>query len=446
MVARFGWATTAHGTTQAIRLAVNLVLTRLLAPEVFGIMLIVNTLRTGAELLSDIGVGQNVIASPNGEKRDFLDTAWTLQLLRGSLLGIIIAFCALPVAKLYHNDLLTQILPLTGALVFILGAESIQRFIAVRRQELAKFTKFEIAITVAGGIIQIALAWIFPNVWGLIYANIAGAAATVALSFLFFPDRALRFRIDRTHAREILTFGKWIFLSSVVYFVSTNFDRLYLGTAIPLALLGVFGVARSLAEVVSGLVIRIGNSIIFPAVASSSGDRAELRTKLAHSRLPLILLAATGLSVFIALSDVVIALLYDKRYHEAAYMLPILAAGVWFTILATIGESVMLGIGRPVYGAAGNLAKLIWLIIALPLAVTTHGILGGVLVIALADGVRYLPIWWAQKRSHLSFARQDLGVTLLMFAMIGLWREIFGLVGLTSGWSGWWAMARGLMS
>ncbi len=445
MIARLGWATTAHGATQAIRLAVNLVLTRLLAPEVFGIMLIVNTLRTGAELLSDIGVGQNVIASPNGEKREFLDTAWTLQLVRGAILGLVIAICAFPVSTIYKNAVFAQVLPLTGILVLIFGAESIKRFIAIRRQELAHFTKFEIAIATAGGIIQLAFAWMFRDVWGLIYANIAGAMATVAISFLFFPDR-IKLRIDRGHAREILTFGKWIFLSSVVYFISTNFDRLYLGAAIPLALLGVFGVARSLAEVIATLVTRVGNSIIFPAVATSEGNRSELRAKLAHSRLPLILLAATGLSIFVALSDVIIELLYDHRYHQAAYMLPILATGVWFTILSTMGESVMLGIGRPMYSAAGNVAKLLWLIIGLPIAVGAHGVIGGILVIAFADGVRYLPIWWAQKRSHLSFARQDLGVTLLMFAMIGLWREIFGLLGLTSGWSGWWSMARSLMA
>lgn len=446
MIARLGWATTAHSATQGIRLVVSLILTRLLAPEVFGIMLIVNTLRTGAELLSDIGVGQNVIASPNGEKQEFLDTAWTLQLIRGAALGLVIAACAWPVAAIYKSDIFGQVLPLAGALVFILGAESINRFIAQRRQNLAQFTTFEISMAIGGGFIQVGFAWAFPNVWGLIYANLAGAVLIVLCSFFFFPGWTPKLRLDRAHAKEILHFGKWIFLSSVVYFISTNFDRLYLGAAIPLALLGVFGVARSLAEVVATFVTRIGNSIIFPAVATAGSHRAELRAKLAHSRLPLILLAATGLSVFVALSDEIIHILYDQRYRDAGYMLPILATGVWFTVLATMGESVMLGIGRPVYSAAGNVAKLIWLVIALPIAVTTHGVIGGVLVIALADGIRYLPIWWAQKRCHLSFARQDLGVTLLMFAMIGLWREVFGLVGLTSGWSGWWAMARSSMA
>lgn len=446
MIARLGWATTAHTATQGVRFFTSLILTRLLSPEVFGIMLVINTLRTGAELFSDIGIGQNVVASPNGDKREFLDTAWTLQVIRSTLIGVFIAGSGWIVAGIYGNDLFAQLMPFAGIFSFILGFEAIARHSAQRHQKFARFTAFEVTIAFCGALAQILFAWMIPTVWGLIYANIALGLITVGSSFIYFYSGPVKPFIDRTYAKEILNFGKWIFLSSIIYFVSTNFDRLYLGSAIPLALLGVFGVARSLTEVIASFVIRIGNYIVFPAVAASRGDRVQLRQKLAHSRLPLILCAALGLSVFVALSDLVINVLYDHRYHEAGFMLPILAAGVWFTGLATIGESVMLGIGRPIYGAAGNVAKLIWLVVALPIAVTAHGIIGGVLVIALADGVRYLPIWWAQKKSHLSFARQDLSVTLLMFAMIGLWREIFSLVGLTSGWSAWWATAQGLMT
>ena len=446
MIARLGWATTAHGATQGLRFLTSLIVTRLLTPEIFGIMLIINTLRTGAELLSDIGIGQNIVASPNGAKREFLDTAWTLQLLRAALIGIVVTASAWPIAHIYGNPDLVKLMPFAGLFSFIIGFEAIDRFIAQREQKFARFTAFEISIALVSGAGQVLLAWLYPTVWGLIYANTAGAIITVVASYIFFAEKVPKLSLDRVYAREILHFGKWIFLTSIVYFISTNFDRLYLGGAIPLGLLGVFGVARSLTEVIASFVTRVGNYIVFPAVAASQGDRAELRRKLAHSRLPLLLAAAAGLSVFVALSDLVIKVLYDDRYLAAGYILPILAAGVWFTVLTTTAEAVLLGIGRPIYGAAGNAAKLVWLLIGLPLAVTSHGIIGGVIVIALADGVRYLPIWWAQKRSHLSFARQDLGVTLLMFAMIGLWREIFGLVGLTSGWSGWWAMARGLMA
>ena len=89
MVQRLGWTTGSYAVVQSFRLFSNVVLARLLAPELFGIMLIVNTLRTGVELLSDIGIGQNIVSNKNGEIADFYNTAWAIQILRGIVLAIV---------------------------------------------------------------------------------------------------------------------------------------------------------------------------------------------------------------------------------------------------------------------------------------------------------------------------------------------------------------------
>ena len=78
-----------HRANHQIR--TNLALTRILVPELFGIMMIVNTVRTGIELLSDIGIAQSVIRSSRGEQPVFYNTAWTLQVARGAALFLLCA-------------------------------------------------------------------------------------------------------------------------------------------------------------------------------------------------------------------------------------------------------------------------------------------------------------------------------------------------------------------
>jgi hypothetical protein len=53
-------------------------------------------------------------------------------------------------------------------------------------------------------------------------------------------------------------FGKWIFVSSMVFFLSTYIDRLYLGKVVPLELLGIYGIARSISDLTGNLVLRLG--------------------------------------------------------------------------------------------------------------------------------------------------------------------------------------------
>ena len=61
-------------------------MTRLLVPEMFGVMALVATIANVIWLLSDIGLGQNIIQSRRGAEPAFLDTAWVVQIVRGLLL------------------------------------------------------------------------------------------------------------------------------------------------------------------------------------------------------------------------------------------------------------------------------------------------------------------------------------------------------------------------
>ena len=72
--------------SQALRLASNLVLTRLLFPEAFGLMALVTVFVMALVMLSDIGTGPAIMGSRRGDDPAFLDTAWTIQILRGAIL------------------------------------------------------------------------------------------------------------------------------------------------------------------------------------------------------------------------------------------------------------------------------------------------------------------------------------------------------------------------
>lgn len=73
---------------QILRLVNNLIMTRLLVPEMFGVMAVANTIIVGLQLCSYFGISHNIIQSSRGDERTFMDTAWVLQILRGMLIGL----------------------------------------------------------------------------------------------------------------------------------------------------------------------------------------------------------------------------------------------------------------------------------------------------------------------------------------------------------------------
>jgi O-antigen/teichoic acid export membrane protein len=271
------------------------------------------------------------------------------------------------------------------------------------------------------GVILVVLAYFFRSIWALVFGLLLASAIRTIISHLLLSDVRVKFHISKGYMWEILHFGKWIFLATLIYFLSGNFDRLYLGKVAPIALLGVYGIARNLADMIVQLVARLCGYMVFPYIASSSDQpRDQLRTKLAKARFQLLMLAAIGLSAFAAVADVPIKIIYDHRYHAAAGMLPIMALGVWFSILCNINESILLGFGRPQYAAIGNAIKLGWLLIGLPFGYAAYGFFGVIVGVAASDAFRYLPLLVGQIRMRFSFGLQDLSASLVMYGLFGV--------------------------
>jgi O-antigen/teichoic acid export membrane protein len=416
------WTLGTYGANQVLRLLTNVALARLLAPELFGIMLIVYSLRAGIELVTDIGIGQSIVYNKDADDPDFYNTAWSLGLIRNIVLWLVTLAAAVPVANFYHISILIFILPITTSGLLLGGLTSISRSLLQKRLKIAKLVVFDLFASFISSVGYVVLAYLSPTIWALAFGSLFAPAVVMVGSYFLLPDVKQRFYISGEFARQILHFGKWIFASQLVYFLSTNFDRLYLAKVIPFELLGIYGIARSISELLGGVVMRLGQLVLFPFIAShSQTPRAELRKQLAKIRLTFFLVAALGFSLFVSTADLAIRILYDERYQAATWMLPVLVIGSWFSIMANINEATLLGLGKPSYGAISSSSKFAFLLIGLPLSVKINGLLGAVMIITLADLCRYIPIFVGQRRERFSFGTQDLLATLVVLLLIAFW-------------------------
>lgn len=425
------WTFAAYATTQILRFSTNIVLARLLAPDLFGIMVIVNGVRTAVALVTDLGVGQSVVVNRNGEDPDFYDTAWTINLVRSLLLFLACAALAIPLARFYQIESLAVIFPVAGLYFVFGGLASMAVPLMQKRMQYKRINAFEIVIDLLGFTVQVLLAFLSPTIWALVFGGLFSFAVRMIGSYLVLPGLRHRLFVSPKFARQIVNFGKWIFLSSVAYIFASHFDRLYLGKVMPLELLGVYGVSRALAEPVSLFVSRLNQVIIFPLIASSATmQRLRLRRQVAPIRFIFLLATAAGVATLAASADLLVGVLYDSRYQAAAWMVPVLIVGAWFAILCDLNESTLLGFGKPSYAAAANSAKLAWLVVGLPVGFMTHGPLGAVVAVATSDLFRYIPISVGQVRSEFSFLRQDLATTAALLAVLAFWEWVRWTAGL----------------
>lgn len=421
----------AFAVSQAIRVGQSIILARLLAPNIFGIMLIFTTVNTGIQLMTDVGIGKGVIYHKEADDPDFYNTAWTLQVVRSTILWVIAIFIAFPAAHFYNFPVLIIIIPITALSFVIDGLSSISKVLVQKRLEFAKQNIFNTIVALVSALGYVTLAYITPTIWAPVFGGLIASTASMIGSYFLLDDVRQRFHISRKYAAQISQFGKWIFISSFVYFLSTNYDRLYLAKAIPLALLGVYGIARNISELVSLFFLSLGNGVVFPFIASHSEvPRNEFHNELAGVRAKFLIPAAIGLSCFTVAADLAIRILYDQRYHAASWMLPVLIVGSWFSILANINEATLLGLGKPLYSAISNCTKFLFLSIGLPLGIGKYGFVAAIFVVVLAEVFRYLPMAIGLQRERFSFGKQDLLLTLGVFVMIAFLNWLRWAVGL----------------
>ena len=113
-----------YGTSMGVRLASSIILTRAFCPRnSFGLMTLLMTIIVGLNLFSHIGFQDSVIQHSRGDDESFLNTAWTIQALRGVGLWLVMVIVAWPVAHFYDQRLL-WLLPFVGFGAIISGFRS----------------------------------------------------------------------------------------------------------------------------------------------------------------------------------------------------------------------------------------------------------------------------------------------------------------------------------
>src|SRR4028119_542476 len=118
------WTIASYGTSQILRFGSNLILTRLLIPDVFGLMALVYVFISGLHLFSDLGIGVSVIQNKRGDDPVFLNTAWTLQVVRGGFLWVCSLLIAWPVSHFYEERQLLWLIPVVALTTVISGFNS----------------------------------------------------------------------------------------------------------------------------------------------------------------------------------------------------------------------------------------------------------------------------------------------------------------------------------
>lgn len=416
-----GFTIIGFGAQQAIRFASNLILARLLFPEAFGIMALVTVLLIGLTMLSDLGIQPAIQSSPRGDDPAFLNTAWTLNMIRASGLFVIACALAWPMAWFYGEPLLWRLIPVAALSLLLLALEPTRAETASRHMALGRLTIMEMTAQAISVVAMLTLAWLTGSIWALVAGNLVAAGARAALAWVMLPGHANRLQLDRDCAGELVRFGRWIFFSTVAGFIVLQSDKLILGHYLTLQELGLYNIGFFLA----GFPLMLGQLLVqrlMIPIYRASPPR-ESAANFAHLRRIRFMLSAflvAGVAPLALGGMVIVDLLYDARYAQSGAVTMIVSIALLPQMLGLTYDQVALASGDSRGFFALNAARAGMLVVLLLVLVPRLGVVGAPTAMAATALLSY-PLQLRLARKHGAWdALHDMVMALVALALLAL--------------------------
>lgn len=415
------WTTAGFGLQFFLRLGSNLILTRLLAPDMFGLIALATVFVQGLAFLSDVGTHHSVMRSTRGDDPAFLRTAWSVQVVRNFGIAGATVLLAWPAAWLYDEPLLFPVLCALSISSVVMGFISISMATSSRNMEIGRRTLVLVGAQIVTIAVMIAVAWYFRSIWALVAGHIVGACTQVLLSHLILKPFKHRIEFERPALRELINYGRWAIFSSFFMFFGGQGITAVQGTLVPIATIGLLSISTQLIRALEDLVQRLLTNVGFPALTKTlREDPQRLRPMLAKIRLTLVV-ASLGLFLLLAaVAQPLIAFLYDDRYLEAGTFVMIQALNGAIRAMYLPYQNVVLAQGDSRTHAGVMLANAAAGIASTLVGFHLFGIYGMLIGLGAAALVTFAVSAWIAVKRGFADLRFDAVAFAVIFLAYGL--------------------------
>ena len=340
------WSGLGNGSEQVLRFIRNMILTRILAPEAFGLMAIVLAVNAAFESFTQIGIKEAVIQNPRGQEKEYLNGAWWLAFGRAVVLYIAVFIPSPWIAQFYENPELIPLMRVAFLGLIFNGLMSSEAYVAVKQMNFKRWVPVWNGGSFLGIVTAVILAFIIQNVWALIIGFCVEAAARCLLSYIICPFLpGLKF--DRECLKALYKFARGIFGVPILTFIWMRADIFVVGKFCTINDLGLYSMAIAMAWMPFHFITMIMNQMMLPAFSEKQMDK-EWVNKWTLNITSLIAYIGFPLLFFVTLyGRDILNLVYGSAYGAVSIPFAIIFAAAFIRTISIPIVNVYFASGRP---------------------------------------------------------------------------------------------------
>lgn len=260
---------------QGVQFIVSLVLARLLAPEVFGTVALINVIIAILEVFVDSGLGNSLIQKKEADDLDF-STVFYFNIFVCCVLYVCLFFAAPFIAGFYNLPELISPIRVIGIILVISGVKNVQQAYISRTMQFKLFFYATLCGTIGAAVLGIWMAAEGFGIWALIAQSLFNMTVDTIILWVTVKWRPKRmFSWERL--KILLTYGWKLLVSSLL---DTGYNRLrqmVIGKLYTPTSLAFYDKGSTFPAIVVNNINASMNSVLFPAMSSEQDDKDKIK-------------------------------------------------------------------------------------------------------------------------------------------------------------------------
>ncbi len=416
---------------QVVSFVVSVVLARLLAPELFGLIATVTVITSILLVFVDSGMANALIQKKDPDDLDF-SSVFFFNLAFCLLLYLALYAAAPWLAELYHDSSLTAILRVLGLTIVVAGIKNVQQAYVSKTLQFKRFFFATLGGTLFAGAVGIVMALKGFGVWALVAKELVNVTVNTAILWLtvgWRPKLLFSFR----RLKGLLSYGWKLLVSGLLDTVYNKLRQIIIGIKYTSADLAFYERGNSLPNLIVENINSSIDSVLLP-VLSNEQDSVEQVRRMTRRAIQISSYIMMPMMMGLAVcAEPLIRLLLTEKWLPCVPYLRIFAFTYAFYPIHTANLNAIKAMGRSdLFLILEIIKKGIGLILlALTVNRGVYAMAMSLLVITLIAQV--INAWPNRKLLGYSFLRQfrDMLPAILLTALMGTCVFPIGLLGLS---------------
>ena len=393
----FKWSAFGTISGRSMQFLGEIAVSRFLLPEDFGIIAIGLAVLNISEMLTETGFA-SALVQKQGNINKLLNTAWSMEVLKGLCLCILLLLFAYPISIFYNDLRLHGVLSAIAILFLVRGCRNIGIVFFRKKLELHKQVFLDIFPYFAQLLIIIPLAYYLNNIWAIVIGIYIRRFVELFLTFNMHPYRP-SFKIKINVLMELLEFGKWIFIISIIGAFTKNLIPFFIGKKFDFQTLGYFNRAEIFSILLFSVLIHICWQVAYPMF--SMIDKNKLNDLFADSIYLVSYFGFSIASILFLLSEDIVKLFLTNTWLKSIEMMNMLILVGMLSFLSTLNGIILNAFGRPVLTAKIAFYTLIILLILI-LPFSHYGGIYGLIISMIISSLFNLIYGWKLLSNNLN--------------------------------------------